>query len=133
MYQRALQGDEKTWGLDHTSTLDTVNSLGSLYYSQGRLDEAEKMFQRALQSFENTCNLEHTLVRNVLGGLYEIYCRRCVSLRQELRVRQEQRARHRANLANPNRDKQARDTIFAVANLCEKFGAVWPPFFTIPG
>jgi hypothetical protein len=31
MYQRALQGYEKAWGLDHTSTLDTVNNLGNLY------------------------------------------------------------------------------------------------------
>ena len=38
MYQRALQGYEKAWGPDHTSTLDTVNNLGLLYYSQGKLD-----------------------------------------------------------------------------------------------
>jgi len=31
MYQRALQGYEKAWGLEHTSTLDTVNNLGLLY------------------------------------------------------------------------------------------------------
>jgi hypothetical protein len=30
MYQRALQGKEKAWGPDHTSTLDTVNNLGLL-------------------------------------------------------------------------------------------------------
>jgi hypothetical protein len=27
MYLRALQGKEKAWGAEHTSTLDTVNSL----------------------------------------------------------------------------------------------------------
>jgi tetratricopeptide (TPR) repeat protein len=31
MYQRALQGKEKAWGLEHTSTLDTVNNLGAFY------------------------------------------------------------------------------------------------------
>jgi tetratricopeptide (TPR) repeat protein len=31
MYQRALRGKEKAWGLDHISTLDTVNNLGLLY------------------------------------------------------------------------------------------------------
>jgi Tetratricopeptide repeat len=31
MYMRALQGKEKAWGPDHTSTLDTVNNLGRLY------------------------------------------------------------------------------------------------------
>ncbi|KAI1559291.1 NB-ARC multi-domain protein [Pyrenophora tritici-repentis] len=43
MYQRALQGKEKAWGLEHTSTLDTVNSLGNLYADLGQLHEAEKM------------------------------------------------------------------------------------------
>ncbi|KAN0083094.1 hypothetical protein V8E54_002182 [Elaphomyces granulatus] len=57
MYQRALQGKEKAWGLDHTSTLDTVNSLGALYADQGKLDEAEKMYQRALQGFDVVNNL----------------------------------------------------------------------------
>ncbi|KAK8121448.1 hypothetical protein PG999_005568 [Apiospora kogelbergensis] len=52
MYQRALQGKEKAWGPDHTSTLDTVNNLGLLYADQGRLGEAEAMYQRALQGYK---------------------------------------------------------------------------------
>ncbi|KAH0535978.1 hypothetical protein FGG08_007115, partial [Glutinoglossum americanum] len=52
MYQRALQGKEKAWGPDHTSTLDTVNNLGNLYADQGKLDEVEEMYQRALQGYE---------------------------------------------------------------------------------
>ena len=48
IYRRALQGKEKAWGPEHTSTLDTVNNLGNLYRNQGKLDEAEKMYQRAL-------------------------------------------------------------------------------------
>jgi Tetratricopeptide repeat len=31
MYLQALQGYEKVWGAEHTSTLDTVNNLGLLY------------------------------------------------------------------------------------------------------
>jgi tetratricopeptide (TPR) repeat protein len=50
MYQRALQGNEKTLGPEHTSTLRTVNNLGNLYKSQGKLDEAEQMYQRARRS-----------------------------------------------------------------------------------
>jgi tetratricopeptide (TPR) repeat protein len=46
MYQRALQGKEKAWGPEHTSTLSTVNNLGLLYTDLGRLDEAEKMYER---------------------------------------------------------------------------------------
>jgi hypothetical protein len=52
MYQRALQGNEKALGAEHTSTLDTVNNLGLLYRNQGKLAEAEQMYQRALQGKE---------------------------------------------------------------------------------
>jgi tetratricopeptide (TPR) repeat protein len=52
MYQRALQGYEKAWGPEHTSTLGTVNNLANLYKSQGKLVEAEQMYQRALQGYE---------------------------------------------------------------------------------
>jgi tetratricopeptide (TPR) repeat protein len=31
MSLRALRGQENAWGLEHTSTLDTVNNLGNLY------------------------------------------------------------------------------------------------------
>jgi hypothetical protein len=48
MYQRALQGKEKAYGPDHTSTLDTVNNLGLLYADQDKLVKAEQMYQRAL-------------------------------------------------------------------------------------
>ena len=51
MYQLALQGYEKAWGPEHTSTLNTVNNLGNLYADLGRLDEAEKMYQRASDGY----------------------------------------------------------------------------------
>ena len=31
MYRRALEGYEKAWGPEHTSTLDKVNNMASLY------------------------------------------------------------------------------------------------------
>jgi hypothetical protein len=34
MYQQALQGYEKAWGPEHTSTLNTVYSLGKIYYDR---------------------------------------------------------------------------------------------------
>jgi len=58
MYQRALQGFEKAWGPEHTSTLDTVNNLGLLYQTLERLDEAEKMYQRALQGYDGALGQE---------------------------------------------------------------------------
>jgi Tfp pilus assembly protein PilF len=44
MYEQALQGFEKAFGLDHTSTLHTVNNLGLLYARQGKLNKAEEMY-----------------------------------------------------------------------------------------
>ncbi|SLM37270.1 nb-arc and tpr domain protein [Lasallia pustulata] len=52
MYRRALEGREKAWGPEHTSTLDTVNNLGNLYADQGKMAEAEAMYRRALESKE---------------------------------------------------------------------------------
>ena len=37
MYERALADYKKALGPEHTSTLDTVNNLGNLYQSQGKL------------------------------------------------------------------------------------------------
>ncbi|CAG9955490.1 unnamed protein product [Clonostachys rosea f. rosea IK726] len=62
MYNRALQGYEKAWGPEHTSTLGTVNNLGLLYYNQGRLKEAEeivKTYPPALNTRENLADLLH--------------------------------------------------------------------------
>ncbi|SLM39072.1 nb-arc and tpr domain protein [Lasallia pustulata] len=49
MYRRALEGSEKAWGPEHTSTLDTVDNLGNLYNNQGKMAEAEAMYRRALE------------------------------------------------------------------------------------
>jgi tetratricopeptide (TPR) repeat protein len=73
MYQRALQGKEKAWGPEHTSTLDTVNNLGILYENLRRLDEAEKMFQRALQGCEKAWGPEHTSTLNTVNNLAGLY------------------------------------------------------------
>ncbi|KAN0067763.1 hypothetical protein V8E54_014010 [Elaphomyces granulatus] len=69
MYQRALQGYEKTLGPDHTSTLHTVNNLGALYADQGKLDEAEKMYQRALQGYEEAWGPDHTSTLDTVNNL----------------------------------------------------------------
>ena len=69
MYQRALQGYEKAWGPDHTSTLDTVNNLGLLYADQGKLVEAEQMCQRALQGKEKAWGRDHTSTLDTVNNL----------------------------------------------------------------
>jgi tetratricopeptide (TPR) repeat protein len=69
MYLSALQGFEEAWGPDHTSTLDTVNSLGLLYESLGRLEEAEKIYLRALQGFKKHLGYEHKRCHRLRSAL----------------------------------------------------------------
>ncbi|KAL9053502.1 MAG: hypothetical protein Q9162_004740 [Coniocarpon cinnabarinum] len=73
MYQRALQGKEKAWGPEHTSTLNTVNNLGNLYADLRRLEEAERMYQRALQGKEKAWGLEHTSTLDTVNNLGSLY------------------------------------------------------------
>ena len=74
MYLRALAGNEKALGPDHTSTLSTVHNLGNLYRDQGKLAEAEQMYLRALAGKEKAMGPDHPLtlltVHN-LGILYQ--------------------------------------------------------------
>jgi tetratricopeptide (TPR) repeat protein len=79
MYHLALDGNEKMWGSEHTSTLDTVNNLGNLYADLGRFKEAEQMYQRALDGSEKVWGREHALTLitfNNLSLLYTDGCRR---------------------------------------------------------
>ena len=74
MYVQALQTFEKTWGLEHIWTLETVNNLGALYNYQGKMDKAEEMYQRALEGYEKALGPEHTstlLIAKNLGNLYK--------------------------------------------------------------
>ncbi|KAL8724135.1 MAG: hypothetical protein Q9166_008122, partial [cf. Caloplaca sp. 2 TL-2023] len=73
MYQRALDGKEKVWGPEHTSTLDTVNNLGILYADQGKLVEAEQMYQRALDGKEKAWGPEHTATLDTVNNLGLLY------------------------------------------------------------
>ena len=70
MYRRALDGYEKAWGPDHTSTLDTVNNLGLLYADQGKHVEAEKMYRRALDGYTNARGSDHPNTQLIDRNLY---------------------------------------------------------------
>ena len=60
MYERALEGKEKAWGPEHTSTLSTLNNLGNLYADQEKMAEAEKMYQRALEGKDKALDARST-------------------------------------------------------------------------
>jgi hypothetical protein len=73
MYERALRGYEKICGLEHKSTLDTVNNLGILYRKQWKMAEAEEMYLRALRGFEEICGPEHKSTLDTVNSLGILY------------------------------------------------------------
>jgi Tetratricopeptide repeat len=73
MYMRALQGKEKMWGPEHTSTLDTVNNLGVLYRDQGKTAEAEAMYVRALQGYQKALGTDHPRTQVIIRNLDQCY------------------------------------------------------------
>ena len=75
MYLRALTGKEKAkvWGPEHTSTLDTINNLETLYWDQGKIKEAENMFLRTLTKYEKIWDSEHTSTLHTIHNLKILY------------------------------------------------------------
>ncbi|KAK7973201.1 hypothetical protein PG988_007335 [Apiospora saccharicola] len=68
-----LTGTEKARGLDHISTLDTVNNLNILYSDQGRMDEAEAIYQRALQGYEKAWGPDYIFTLDTVNNLGLLY------------------------------------------------------------
>ena len=73
LYLRALRGFEEALGAKHTSTLDTVNNLGALYWKQGKLKEAEEMYLRALKGKEEAWGAKHTSTLDTVNNLGALY------------------------------------------------------------
>ena len=73
MYVQALTGNERALGPDHTSTLDTVGSLGTLYHNQGKLAEAEQMYERALAGKKRELGLDHRSTLDTVHNLGSLY------------------------------------------------------------
>ena len=70
---RALEGYEVAEGLKHTSTLNTIYSLGLLYQAQGNLAKAEQMLMRALEGYEAAVGPKHTSTLNTVSDLGVLY------------------------------------------------------------
>jgi tetratricopeptide (TPR) repeat protein len=63
----------KALGSEDISTLVTVNNLGNLYNTQGKLAKAEQMYLQVLKGYEKVLGHEHTstlAIVNNLGALY---------------------------------------------------------------
>jgi tetratricopeptide (TPR) repeat protein len=73
-YERALEIDEGAFGPDHPNVAIHVNHLGSVYETQGRLEEAREAYERALEIDEGAFGPDHPEVAvdvNNLGSVYQ--------------------------------------------------------------
>jgi len=52
MCQRALEGYEKMYGVEHLWTLNSVNNLASVLQNQRKHEMIEKIYRRALAGYE---------------------------------------------------------------------------------
>ena len=66
---QALKGYEEAGGLEHTSTLHTVNNLNLLYANQGKIVEAEEMYMRTVRGYEKAWGAEHTSPLDTINNL----------------------------------------------------------------
>jgi tetratricopeptide (TPR) repeat protein len=57
-YERALDGYEKTLGMDHPSALDTAHNMAVVFDAQGEYGKALEWFQRALDGREKTLGMD---------------------------------------------------------------------------
>jgi len=73
MFQKVLQGEEKTLGLEHILTLDTILSLGLLYADQSKFLEAEQMYAKALQGYEKVLSPENLSTLSTINNLGSLY------------------------------------------------------------
>ena len=73
LYLRALITKEKVLGLEHASTLQTVNCLGVSYSKQGKEGKAEEMYLRALVGNEKKHGPEHSNTLDVITNLGVLY------------------------------------------------------------
>ena len=69
LYQRALTGQEKNLGKDHSSTLTTVNNLALLEKKMGNLETAKQLYQRALTGREKNLGKDHSSTLDTAYGL----------------------------------------------------------------
>ena len=69
LYNHSLAEYEEKLGVEHISTLDTVNNLGNLYASQESLEDAEEMYDRALAGREEALGAEHTSTLETVNNL----------------------------------------------------------------
>jgi tetratricopeptide (TPR) repeat protein len=67
------QAEEQALGPEHVELAYPLTNLASLYFEQGKYQQAEPLYQRAVRIFEQELGLEHVMVAYPLNGLADLY------------------------------------------------------------
>ncbi|KAL7266416.1 Serine/threonine-protein kinase Nek2 [Rhizina undulata] len=72
-HQRALKGKEQALGMDHLSTLDTVDNMAVTFRCKGRYEEAFEWFHRALWKREDLHGSGHLSTWATVNNIADIF------------------------------------------------------------
>src|ERR1700722_11274100 len=73
LFQRTLSSCEMHLGVDHLTTLHSMDGLAGVYESQGRYDEAVRLFRRALVGKEKRLGTDHRDTLTSVNNLALVY------------------------------------------------------------
>ena len=74
-YERALAGREQSLGVDHPSTLTTVDKMASVFKRQGQYDKALKYYERALAGREKSLGVDHPSTLSTVKNMALVFDR----------------------------------------------------------
>ncbi|KAI5780091.1 hypothetical protein EDC01DRAFT_633552 [Geopyxis carbonaria] len=74
-YQRALEGEEKVLGPNHTSTLRTVCGIATVFSQQGEFGKALEWYQRALEGQEKVLGPNNSYTLATVYGIATVFSR----------------------------------------------------------
>ncbi|KAK5025613.1 hypothetical protein LTS07_007817 [Exophiala sideris] len=72
MHQQALKAKEKILGVDHNSTLFTMNDLALVLQAQGHYKQSEKMYRQALTGKEKILGMDHDSTLKTMSNLANV-------------------------------------------------------------
>ena len=75
-YSAAMDVREQTFGMDHKSTLNSMNNLAITYVKQKRLEEAERLFTQVSEARTRMLGAEHPDTVIVMSNLAYVYSQR---------------------------------------------------------
>ena len=75
LFQRVLAEQERSLGMDHPSTFDTVHNMANVYESQGEYTKALEWYQRVLAGKEKSLGKDHPSTLITVNNMAIVYQR----------------------------------------------------------